>query len=203
MKIYNSFEENTSKLKELFLKVSNDLSKPQANNLALIVNRAVNSKSIVTTSLASEMVSLKKNKFDSITKRIYRFWNNKKIDMEQYYDNLIKYVLSNFNIKHNKTVYIVIDHTFNRDDFTSLVVTLCIGSQSIPLYYRCFKEIDDKEAFSIKTIENALEKADSSFPNAKIIFLADRWFNDPNIIKKVTTICDYFVIRTKLMLIFL
>ena len=117
--------------------------------------------------------------------------------MELFYVDLIKHVLSNFKIKHNNRVYIVIDHTFNRDDFTSIVVTLCIDTQSIPIYFRCFEGVDDKEAFAIKTIEQALEIAASNFNDAEIIYLADRWFNDPNIINKITSMCKFYVIKTK------
>ena len=197
MKIYNTFEENTSKLRKLFLKVSNTISKPAANNMALVVNGTINSNSIITDFIAEKMESLKELKPDSINKRISRFWNNKNINMELFYDDLIKHVLSNFKIKHNNRVYIVIDHTFNRDDFTSIVVTLCIGTQSIPIYFRCFEGVDDKEAFAIKTIEQALETAASNFNDAEIIYLADRWFNDPNIINKITSMCKFYVIRTK------
>ena len=104
-----------------------------------------------------------------------------------------KHVLSSFKIKHNNRVYIVIDHTFNRDDFTFIVVTLCIGTQYIPIYFRCFEGVDDKKLFAIKTIEQALETAASNFNDAEIIYFANKWFNDPNIINKITSMCKFYV----------
>ena len=66
MKIYNTFEKNTSKLRKLFLKVSNTISKPAANSMVLVVNGTINSNSIITDFIAEKMESLKELKPDSI-----------------------------------------------------------------------------------------------------------------------------------------
>ena len=47
------------------------------------------------------MFKLYNNNFDSILKRISRFLNNKNYNFHSLFDNVIKYVISNYKVKHN------------------------------------------------------------------------------------------------------
>ena len=43
------------------------------------------------------------------------------------YDSIIIHVINNFKIKHKESLHISIDHSFCKDDFTTLMFTLRIG----------------------------------------------------------------------------
>lgn len=198
-KLYNTFDEISSNLANSFLAISDSISKPQAFNLAYTVIGATNSNSIITSSIASQFKgSLSQNMPESNERRIRRFLNNSSFDFYSFYDDLISHVLTNYTVKHqDKNVFVSLDHSYNNDDFTSLTLTLKIGKQSVPIYFRCFEGTDSKEAFSIETIKSALTRAHQLFPDYNIIFLADRWFNNPEIFKIIEELSDYYCIRTK------
>ena len=193
MEVYNNQEQI-----HFFLEVSPCLSIPQAKNLSLIIESMIESSSIITSNIASVFKgNFKLNKPESNEKRVYRFWHNSHINMENVFDNIIQYIFKNFKVKHEDTkVYISFDHSFNRDDFVSLVVSFSVGKQAIPIYYRCF-EADDKTAFSMDTIKEALTKVHDYFPNCEIIFLADRWFGLSDILDFIENIGAKYVIRVK------
>ena len=198
MELYNNQEQITTNLKNFFLEISPCLSIPRAKNLALIIESMIESSSIITSNIASIFKGIFKfNKPESNQKRVYRFWHNQHVDMEDFFDDLIAYVFKNFKVKHEDSkVYVSFDHSFNRDDFASLVVSFSVGKQAIPIYYRCF-EADDKTAFSMDTIKDALTKVNNYFPNCEIIFLADRWFGLSDIISFIESIGAKYVIRVK------
>lgn len=106
--------------------------------------------------------------------------------------------MDKYKVKHSDNiVFVCMDHSFNNDDFTTLTLTTRIGWQSIPIYFRCFEGTDNSDAFSFDTIKNALTYAHKLFPNYRIIFLADRFFNDPSIFKLIEDLSDFYCIRTK------
>lgn len=199
MKLYNTQADITSQLTNIFLEASPILSLPQARNLAIIIEAMIEASSIITSKIAYKLKGdFKENKPDSNQKRIYRFWQNPHVDLEKFFDDLMSFVFNKFDVKHKDSkVFVAFDHSYNRDDFTSLVVTLCIGKQAIPIYFRCFEGKKDNDAFSFKTIKDALTRAHSYFPDSEIIFLADRWFNDPSIFNLIDSMADKYVIRTK------
>lgn len=198
-KLYNTFDDISSSLANSFLQFSNSISKPQAFNLAYSIIGATNSNSIITSSIASQFKgTLSQNMPESNERRVRRFLNNNKFDFYYFYDELITHVLSNYTVKHNdNNVFVSFDHTYNNDDFTTLTLTVKIGKQCVPIYYRCFEGTDSKDAFSIDTIRDALTRAHQFFPKYNIIFLADRWFNNPEIFKIIEELSDFYCIRTK------
>ena len=160
---------------------------------------SIDANSIITSSVASHFKGdLSYNKPESNERRIRRFLNNIRFDIYSFYDDLISYVMDKYKVKHlDNTVFVCMDHSYNNDDFTTLTLTTRIGRQSIPIYFRCFEGTDNSDAFSFDTIKNALTYAHKLFPNYQIIFLADRFFNDPSIFKLIEDLSDFYCIRTK------
>ena len=88
-------------------------------------------------------------------------------------------------MRHNKLV-VVLDHMYMKNNFVTLMFTLKVGKQSIPIWFKCDKtksnrhyEIDEltkKCLFSEKVIFNAINEVIELLSplNAKITFLADR-----------------------------
>lgn len=68
-------------------------------------------------------------------KKIRRFFDSKNFNAYDIYDSIINFVIENYKIKHtNNPLHITIDHMFCRDKFATLMFTLRIGKQSIPLW---------------------------------------------------------------------
>lgn len=197
-KLYNTFSELSSSLAKFFLSISSNISKPQAFNLAYFIIASNDANSIITSSVASKFKGiLSKNMPESNERRIRRFLNTEVFNIYNFFDDLVKHVMSNYKVKHSdNNIFICVDHTHNKDDFVTLTITIKIGKQSIPIYYDTFLE-NDENAFSIDTITKALEHAHNLFPDFNLIFLADRWFNDPAIFKVIEELSDYYCIRTK------
>lgn len=58
------------------------------------------------------------------------------------------------------------------------MITMRIGSQGIPLWFRCFKDKDDPEAFKEELLIEGINYIHHLFSkDFDLIFLADRWFN--------------------------
>ena len=196
--VYNNFDEISTSLSNSFLNLSNNLSKPQAKNLAYAIVAATDANSIVTSTVASHFKgSLSFNKPESNERKLRRFLNNFHFSPYIVYQDFINHILSNYKVKHlDNSIFISFDHSFNKDDFVSLVVALRIGKQSIPIWFRCFKS-DDKTAFNYEIIKDALTFAHESFPDKKIVFLADRFFNDVAIFNLIDEFGDTYYIWTK------
>ena len=86
-----------------------------------------------------------------------------------------------------------------RDKFTIFLLSLRIGKQGIPLWFRCFKGIDNPDAFRLSLINQGISYVHSLFNNKKcnLIFLADRWFNFREIMQHIDSLGDTYCIRTK------
>ena len=86
-----------------------------------------------------------------------------------------------------------------KDKFTIFLLSLRIGKQGIPLWFRCFKGIDNSEAFKLSLINQGISYVHTLFNGKKcnIIFLADRWFNFREIMQHIDSLGDTYCIRTK------
>lgn len=102
-KLYNNnFDFSTFNFNSLFSNVDSSLSKNQKNFLSDFFTSLISSNSVNFDKIAS-ILSYKYNNinFDSILKRISRFLNNKNYNFHSLFDNVIKYVISNYKVKHN------------------------------------------------------------------------------------------------------
>ena len=90
-----------------------------------------------------------------------------------FYNPYIKYIISNLkSLRHNKLV-VIIDHMFVKNNFVVLMFTLKIGSQGIPLFFKCDKtkssrhheidEITKKWLFSEKVIFDSVKRVINLF----------------------------------------
>jgi hypothetical protein len=115
-----------------------------------------------------------------------------------FYNSIIKYIIKNYKFK-NKNVYISFDHMYCKDKFTIFLLSLRIGKQGIPLWFRCFKGVDNADAFKLSLMNQGISYVHNLFKDKKcnLIFLADRWFNFREIMQHIDSLGDTYCIRTK------
>lgn len=74
-----------------------------------------------------------------------------------------------------------------------------MASSGIPLWFKCFKGIDNPEAFTLSLVNEGISFVHNLFKDkkCKLIFLADRWFNFREIMQHIDSLGDTYCIRTK------
>ena len=153
-----------------------------------IITSIINAENVTTLDISKCYID---NSFlsnqSSIEKKLWRFFNNNKFNGIEFFNSSIKYIINN-NIgcmRHNKLV-VVLDHMYMKNNFVTLMFTLKVWKQSIPIGFKCDKtksnrhykidELTKKCLFSEKVIFNAINEVIELLSplNAKITFLADR-----------------------------
>lgn len=199
-KIYNTQEEIASKIVDFLKKAVDNIRKTQLNILPFIVIGMIISESTVASDIAKNL----KDDFsliqhESVIKRIKRFFSNKLFKPYDFYDKIIRYVISTYKKKHSdKRVHIIFDHMFSHDNFTVFMMSMRIGKQGIPLWFRCFKGNNDTCAFDENLIKEGIDYIDSLFTDDfDLIILADRWFNSTSIFQHIDSLGHTYCVRLK------
>ena len=174
------------------------LEKQELNILPHIIWGMINAESSILNVAKHLKDDFSLVQFDSVTKRIRRFFNNSLFNPYDFYDYLIKYVISNYKKKHkDKRVHIVIDYMFSHDNYTVLMFSMRVGNQGIPIWFRCFENIPS-EAFYESLIIEGIDYCISLFNNDfSLIFLGDRWFNSIKLMKLIHDSNHFFCFRLK------
>ena len=199
-KVYNTQEEIATKLKNFLLECFGNIRKTQLKIIPYIVIGMILAESVVASDIAK---NLKGNfslvQHDSVIRRIKRFFTNKLFNPYDFYDKLIKFVISKYKVKHtDKRIHIIFDHMFSHDNYTVFMISLRVGKQGIPLWFRCFKENDDPNAFDEEMLKKGISYASSLFPaDYDLIFLADRWFNSTLLLDHIDSLGRTYVVRLK------
>lgn len=199
-KVYNSQNDIASEMKEFLLKSNPNIRKTQLKIIPFISLGMILSESSVACDIAKTL----KDDFsfvqlDSVIRRIKRLFKNKLFDPYKFYDDVIRYVISNYKPKHDdKRVHITFDHMFSHDNYTIFMITMRVGKQGIPLWFRCFKDKDDSKAFEEKLLKEGISYVSSLFDSSyKLIFLADRWFNSTTLLQHTDSLGHTYCIRLK------
>lgn len=198
--IYNTQEDFASKIKDFLIKVFGKFRKTQLKIIPYIILGMICAESTVAGDIAREL----KNDFslvqyESVIKRIKRFFTNKLFNPYEFYDKIIRYVISNYKKKHiNNKVHIVFDHMFSNDNFTIFMISMRTGTQCIPLWFRCFKGNKDSDAFATSLLKEGISYVSSLFDNSfELIFLADRWFGSTTLMEHIASLGHFYCIRLK------
>ena len=190
-KLYNTQKDFAIEFNKFISNVNPDLRKTQLNILPHIIY----GMSVAESSVASDFARSLKEEFsfvqyDSIVKRIRRFYNNKLFDANDFYDKLIKHVISTYKKKHDdKRVHVIVDHMFSHDNYTTLMMSMRIGKQGKK----------DSKAFTEELILKGIDYIINLFKETdyKIVFLADRWFNSTNLMKHIDSAGHIYCFRLK------
>ena len=139
-------------LKFLIKSIPN-IKKTQLNIIPYIILGMIFSESCVLSDIAKVL----KDEFsiiqhESVIRRITRFFSNKLFNPYIFYRHLIVYVLKSFVPKHSdKIFYITFDHMFSKHNYTVFMMTLRVGTFGIPIYFKCFKNFSNNDAFKLNT----------------------------------------------------
>ena len=209
-KLYNKEMDIAIGLNDFFSQIDFKFSKPQLKVLPHLIMAAINAENITNLDLAKNYIddSLLTN-HSSIEKKIWRFLNNHKFDGIKFFKAVVKKIIKKIGaLKHNKLV-VILDHMYTNDDFVTLMFTLKIDNQGIPIWFstertlnNCHQEIQKhsrKRVFSEEFIFKAVnEVIDLLSPlNSKIIFLADRWFFNLKLLEHIQGKGAYYCFRAK------
>ena len=200
-KLYNTQKDFAIEFNKFISNVNPDLRKTQLNILPHIIY----GMSVAESSALSDIARSLKEEFsfvqyDSIVKRIRRFYNNKLFDANDFYDKLIKHVISTYKKKHDdKRVHVIVDHMFSHDNYTTLMMSMRIGKQGIPIWFQSYKGKKDSKAFTEELILKGIDYIINLFKETdyKIVFLADRWFNSTNLMKHIDSAGHIYCFRLK------
>mgnify|MGYP003303909737 CR=1 FL=1 len=198
--IYNSQKDFSSNISNFLYKCDKNFRKTQINIIPSIILGMILSESSVSSDIAKELKDeFSLIQFDSINKRIKRLFNNKFFDPYAFYDKIIKFVISTYKKKHaDKRVHIVFDHMFSHDNFTVFMISMRIGKQGIPLWFRCFSGKNHSDAFKLDTIKDGITYVSNLFDDKfDLIFLADRWFNSTKLMEHIDTLGHTYCLRLK------
>ena len=101
-----------------------------------MINSNSSSSNLIASALKDEFSLVQ---FDSVIRRIRRLFNNTLFNPYNFYQNIIYYILSNYKVKHsNNKVHIIFDHMFSHDNYSVFMMSMRVGKQGIPLYFKCF-----------------------------------------------------------------
>ena len=78
------------------------------------------------------------------------------------------------------------------------MISMRIGKQGIPLWFRCFKGKSDENAFAEELLKKGISHVSSLFDDDyNLIFLSDRWFNSFQILNTISSLGHIYNIRVK------
>ena len=166
-KLYNNQNDVATKIHEFLLKCG-IFRKTQLKIIPFIIIGMILGESSVASDIAKNL----KNDFsfvqlDSVIKRIKRFFTNKLFNPYDFYDKIIRHVISTYKKKHNDNrVHIIFDHMFSHDNYTVFMITMRIGKQGIPLWFRCFKGKNDSDAFQLSLLKEGISYVSSLFDDS-------------------------------------
>lgn len=200
-KLYNTQEKITNEIREFLKNNIPNLRKTQLNIIPEILFGMIASESVVSTDIAKCL----KNEFsyvqlESVQRRIRRFFNNDLFDHEDFYNSLIISVISKYKLKHkDERIHITFGHMFSHDNYVTLMFTMRVGKQSIPIWFKSFKQkyinknvslekggtIAFNESLIIEGIKHISGLFNESFD---LIFLSDRWFNSEKILSTIASL---------------
>lgn len=199
-KLYNTQGYIVKNISKFLVKCNPNIRKTQLKIIPNIVFGMIVSESVCSSDIAKKL----KNEFslvqlESVTKRIKRFFKNKLFSSYDFYDSIIREVISSFKSKHSdKRVHIAFDHMFSHNNYVVFMITMRIGKQGIPLWFRCFKYDDFSLASRESLLMEGISYVSSLFDNSyNLIFLADRWFNSVSLMKHIDNLGHIFCIRVK------
>ena len=199
-KVYNTQKDIARGFEKFFQKIIPSMRKTQLKIIPFILHGMIVSESLVPLDIAKVLKDdFSLVQIESIIKRIKRLFTNKYFNPYDFYDEIIKHVIANYKKKHNdKRVHIIFDHMFSRDNYTIFMITMRVGKQGIPLWFRCFKGKECPEAYQEELIKSGITYVSKLFNNNfDLIFLADRWFNSLGLMKHINSIGHTYILRLK------
>ena len=199
-KVYNTQQDFTSSFKNFLKKFFPKIRKSQLKIIPAIIFGMISSENVTASDIAKRLKDeFSQVQLDSVIKRIRRLFKNKLFNGYDLYNKFIRFVISTYKKKHSdKRVHIVFDHMFSHANFTVFMISMRIGTQGIPLWFRCFKGKSNSDAFKEDMMKEGITYVSNLFASSyELIFLADRWFCSVSLIEHIQNLGHKFCIRLK------
>ena len=200
-KLYNIQKEITTQIAKFLQNSIPNIRKTQLKIIPNIIFGMISSNSCSASSIAANLKDeFSLVKLESVNKRIRRLFNNNHFDAYHFYSSFIKSIISTYKKKHNdKRVHICFDHSYSHENYTIYLISMRIGKQGIPLYFECFKGINNSDSYLDETIIKGIDFVSNLFKDTdlELIFLADRWFNSEKILSHIDSLNHKYCIRIK------
>lgn len=200
-KFYNTQDDFSSRFSKFLKMAIPDIRKTHLNILPYIIFGMIISESCSCPDIAKTLKdSFSSIQLDSVIKRIRRFFSNKLFNPYLFYQKLIIYVLNSFSVKHDdKVVYITFDHMFSKHNYSILMFTMRVGTFGIPIWFKCFKNYSNNDAFKLDTMKEGIFAVSNLFKkyDFNLVFLADRWFGSAKILNIIDSLGHIYYVRLK------
>ncbi len=200
-KLYNTQADITTAFKNFIENAIPNIRKNQLNFLPSLMFGMISSESCASSDIAKSLKDEQKwAQYDSIVKRINRFFNNDHFDGKVFFNNVITSILVSYKSKHsNNRVHITFDHMFSHDNYAVFMFTMRLGTQGFPIYFDCFKGSNNTDAFKIDTLKNGIKAVDDLFKDKDLdlVFLADRWFCSTELLDYIDSLGHTYCVRLK------
>ena len=136
--IYNTQEQIAREIAEFLLKTNPNIRKTQLKIIPYILIGMIQAESTVSLDIAKNLKDdFSSVQLESIVRRLKRLYTNKHFNPYDFYDKIIKYVISTYKKKHpDDRVHIIFDHMFSHNNYTVFMISMRIGKQGIPLWFR-------------------------------------------------------------------
>lgn len=164
-KVYNNQIKISSDITNFLKIVFLNIRKTHLNIIPFIFLGMNLSESVAISDIAKELKGdFSLVQFDSVIKRIRRFFKNKHFNPYDFYDGIIRFVINNYRLKHNDNrVHIILDHMFSHDNYTIFMISMRIGKSGIPLWFRAFEGRDCPDAFKEELLKQGISYVSSLF----------------------------------------
>ena len=205
-KLYNISNTIVNNFLSYFNKFSS--YKPLLNFMPQLFFSLISSESVTFSKISLNFINNINSsiQLESVSKRIHRFLHNPKHSIHNIFDSIVDDVLSKYKSSHSDlNIHVSFDHMFVEEKHTILMFSFRIGKQGIPIFFKVFpgkKQKNHGDAFKMTNIKEGIlychNLIKKYLPNAKIIFLADRWFGNLfPLLNYIDSLGDTFVIRCK------
>ena len=128
-KFYNNYDFISTDLFNFFHSLNLSLDKRNLKTLVSTIISMIQAESVVTSKLATSFNS------SSNEKTLWRFFNNKHINIYDIFNAVSNRVISNIsNVRHDILI-VTFDHMYIKNNFVILMFTLKIDNQGIPISF--------------------------------------------------------------------
>lgn len=218
IELYNTYEDFTREFDLFLIKACPKMRKTERKMLPNFIMGMIDSESINLSDIACRLSKAYPNtKKESIETRLLRNLHNKNYKPHVTYETFISAVIKSYKVKHpDNKVHISIDHGLVKNKYITLMFTLRVGKQGVPIWFRTFygkdfkleelldKNIKDytkddfnKAAYANDLLKEGIKFCADLFKDFNVKFLADRWFGTHfEIFEYINSLNCKYVFRT-------
>ncbi len=182
----------TQQVKELFPM----LHTYQQHTLAFVVQAIMESGTAVMQRVAEEAWEhlSSDTKIPSIERRLQRFVENEKIEVEPCWSHFLHQTLPFWR---GKAATLILDLTPYTDQFTIVYLGLLVKSRVLPLGWRIMPQQEKWEQRQWDLVKTLFEQSTEALSGAKLTLLADRGLSSLALVKLCQHVGWHFVLRIK------